>query len=96
MARSAVGNGREIPNSLQVEAASEEIVNHFYREISVEASGNAEVDTVVVEPDARTAQILRSADQYYRMIFGDEAYNRHTMRSAIDVTLPVAPEAGTR
>lgn len=94
MARSMVAGVREISISPQVEAASEEVVNHFYREIAREAAGSSEEDTVVVEPDVRTEPVLRSADQLYRTLFGDEAYNRQAMRSAIDVTLPVPPEAG--
>ena len=48
-------------------------------------------DTTVIPPGPEVDRARARADQQYQALFGDDAYNRQTMNSAIDVTLPAAP-----
>lgn len=103
MAQGLASNDGRNEVTQQVKAASDEVVNRFYGEIACEVSDRSvqeealpkdvgmEEDTVVVQPDAGTEQVRRAADELYRTLFGDEAYNRNMIHSAIEVTLP-SPE----
>jgi hypothetical protein len=45
-------------------------------------------DTTVIPPGPDVEQAREIANETYRTLFGDEAYNRQTMNSAIEVHLP--------
>jgi len=47
-------------------------------------------DTVVIEPGPAVDKARARANETYRTLFGDDAYNRLTMGTAIEVKLPVA------
>jgi len=52
-------------------------------------------NTVVIEPGPAVDKARARANEMYRALFGDEAYNRLTMNSALEVQLPVeAPASG--
>lgn len=103
--RDESGSDRRSP---EVIAAVDGIVNQFYHDIAVDASErilagdsvnideSPEGSTVVVEPDAESAEILRKSDQLYRLLYGSAAYNRNLLGSAIESTLPAAPDNATR
>ncbi|MEI6654354.1 MAG: hypothetical protein WCP45_06265 [Verrucomicrobiota bacterium] len=55
----------------------------------------ADNNTVVIEPGPAVDKARARANEMYRALFGDEAYNRLTMNSALEVQLPVeAPASG--
>jgi hypothetical protein len=45
-------------------------------------------DTTVIPPGPEVASARESADELYRALFGDEAYGRMTLHSALEVRLP--------
>ncbi|MEI6196243.1 MAG: hypothetical protein WCS42_18140 [Verrucomicrobiota bacterium] len=50
-------------------------------------------NTVVIEPGPAVDKARARANEMYRALFGDEAYNQLTMNSALEVQLPVAAPA---
>lgn len=78
-------------------AANREIVNSFYRELLATADNTpATADpatggeqTAVVPPGAGVDNARRHADELYRAMFGDAAFNQQGISSAIEVRLPV-------
>ena len=82
-----------------VAAAQREIVEKFYQEIAAEmARPNIfptpeleEATTVVISPSKTVADARHRADEQYRTLFGDAAYNRQGISSAIEVRLPENP-----
>ncbi|MCX6875806.1 MAG: hypothetical protein NTW21_18655 [Verrucomicrobia bacterium] len=46
-------------------------------------------ETTVIPPGPEVAMARARADEIYRALFGDEAYNRQTMNSVLEVRLPV-------
>ena len=86
-----------------IATASQGIIDSFYQEISTHArDGMAEEqvnspqatndDTRIVPagPDADKAR--GRADETYRALYGNEAYNRHSINSALEVRLPELSE----
>lgn len=68
----------DAPAAIKAASASNEVATH----------NDAGAVTMMIEPDTSTNQIRWNADESYRILFGDEAHNQQTMRSAIEVTLP--------
>ena len=87
-----------------VAAAQQEIVEKFYQEIAAEmAPPNIlatpelkEATTVVIPPSQTVDDARHRADEQYRTLFGDAAYNRLEISSAIEVRLPENPGDGGR
>lgn len=74
-----------------------EIVNDYYRELSAavvtdanEALEGEDEPTVVVSNGAIAEAARQRADYRFRALFGNAAYNRMTMYSALESRLPVA------
>ena len=77
--------------SPEVAAAVAAIGDRFYREIQEIAASenpNPATDTTVIHKSPATEQALKRANEEYRMLWGDEAYNRTTIDSHIEVNLP--------
>lgn len=83
-------------------AANEEIVNSFYRELSERLSetpatrdgesptktdSRAEDNTVIVDEGPVVQDARERANQRFRTLYGNDAYNRLTMNAAIEQTL---------
>ena len=85
-----------------VAAAQREIVEKFYQEVAVEmAPPNisphpelVDATTVVISPGEAVDNARHRADEQYRTLFGDAAYNRQGIGSAIEVRLPGNPGGG--
>lgn len=85
-----------------VAAAQRKIVEKFYQEIAAEMSPHnispkpelVEATTVVISPSKTVDDARHRADEQYRALFGDAAYNRQGIRSAIEVRLPQDPGGG--
>ena len=85
-----------------VAAAQLEIVEKFYQEIAAEMappniSSTPELEeatTVVISPSESVDDARHRADEQYRTLFGDAAYNRQGISSAIEVRLPENPGGG--
>lgn len=79
--------------------AAREIENTFYQELAATAGEPPdkplEADaTTVISPGREVETARARADEIYRSLFGDEAYNRQSMTSAIEVQLPEDSAAG--
>jgi hypothetical protein len=77
--------------SPEVAAAVAAIGDRFYREIQEIAASenpNPATDTTVIHKSPATEQALKRANEEYRALLGDEAYNRTTIESHIEVKLP--------
>ncbi len=83
-----------------VTAARIAIGERFYRELQeivanqapADAAVQAPVDaaaTTVIHQSRATENALRRANEEYRALFGDEAFNRKTMDTHLEVKLPV-------
>ncbi len=90
---------RRIP--APVAAAMHGIVDSFYRDLmegaaaanvgATSAASNATTDTgdtLVIHPGSAVDRARERANQTYRALFGDAAYNQVTMKAVIDVQLP--------
>lgn len=86
-----------------IATASQGIIDSFYQEISPHArdrtaeeqvtspqAKNDDTRIVPAGPDADKAR--RRADETYRAVYGNEAYNRHSINSALEVRLPELSE----
>ncbi len=81
-----------------VEQATRNIESSFYQDL-LQASGepteniqNTEEEATTVIAPGREVEMARAkANEIYRALFGNEAYNRRTMESAIEVHLPENP-----
>ena len=85
--------------------AEEDIAAQFYLEVARQAAGangtsaverveEAEGPTVIVSPDADSAPALLRANERFRALFGNEAYNRSSMESTKDARLSMPLEMG--
>ena len=83
----------------QIAAASRGIINSFYQELSVVSSaeqvGSPQAEdggTQIIHegPDADEAR--DRADETFRALHGNEAFNRHSLHSALEVRLPAVSE----
>ena len=99
MALAEIAKPTAEPVSPAVTAAQQEIVEKFYQEIAAEmARPNIlptpeleEATTVVISPSESVDDARHRADEQYRTLFGDAAYNRQGISSAIEVRLPENP-----
>lgn len=81
----------------QLAAAISGIGDAFYQKLAASTAPGATSgtqDSAVIEPGPEVAQARDLANETYRALFGDEAYNRQTMNSVIEVQLPVTPGGG--
>lgn len=83
----------------EIAAASRGIIDSFYQELSaVSSAGQAdsskvEEDGTRIIPAGIDADKARNrADEAYRALHGNEAFNRHSLQSALEVRLPVVSE----
>jgi len=85
-------------SSPEMRRAEEDITARFYSEIArqvaeppnasaMERVEDAEGPTVIVRPNADNARDLQRANERFRALFGNEAYNRAAMKSTIDARL---------
>lgn len=86
-----------------ISAATQEIENSFYRALAATPPETGQTpqgippdaieneDTRLIPPTAETERLRIQADQWYRTLFGDAAYNQQTMNSLIEVRLPPLP-----
>ncbi len=86
-----------------VVTAQREIVAKFYQEVAAsvptpnispgvdESSEEIQTTTVVIPPSESVNDARHRADEQYRTLFGDAAYNRQIIGSAIEVRLPEVP-----
>lgn len=64
---------------------------------AADASGTGvggEENTVVIKPGPAVDQARARANETYRTLFGDEAYNRMVMNAAMEVMSPASPASG--
>jgi hypothetical protein len=79
----------------------QEIVNTFYRDLSnhadhVEVGNSPQVsnaqftaeDTTMIHPGPAEQTAREKANQTYRALFGDSAYNQMTMTAVMEVQIP--------
>jgi hypothetical protein len=78
-----------------VDAAVQEITNAFYRRLQAvaDADGNSKEilgseDTIMISQNPSTAHARDLANEQYRALFGNEAYNQKTLESTIEAQLP--------
>ena len=85
-----------------VAAAMQRIVDSFYQELAASVRENpmgedtkpTEADgleTVVIQPGPAVEQARANANEAYRVLFGDEAFNRLMMNAALEARLPKNP-----
>jgi hypothetical protein len=83
--------------------AEEDIAAQFYSEVArqaAEANGasaveqveEAEGPTIIISPGADSARTLQRANERYRALFGNEAYNQASMESTKDARLSMPLE----
>jgi hypothetical protein len=92
-----------------VAAAMHGIVDTFYQELaesvakdvaekksetSAETTVAIENDTVLIHPGPAVERARDHANQMYRALFGDAAYNQMTMNAVMESQLPVEPVTG--
>jgi len=88
-----------------VTAARLAIGERFYRELQEIVANQAQVDatvqtpvdaaaTTVIHQSRATENALRRANEEYRALFGDEAFNRKTMDTHLEVKLPAEVNQG--
>jgi len=80
---------------IPVDAAVQEITNAFYRRLQAvaDADGNSKEirgseDTIMISQNPSTAHARDLANEQYRALFGNEAYNQKTLESTIEAQLP--------
>ncbi len=61
----------------------------------VDNDGAEEPETIVLEPGPDTDDPRRMADEAFRAVFGEAAYNRHAIDSGIEVNLTPVTGAGS-
>lgn len=104
----ALSNPNRDPNHkipAPVAAAMQSIVDTFYQALTAAAQAQAAAgkaatapggdNTAVIQPGPAVDQARARANQAYRALFGDEAYNQLTLNAALEVKLPVAAAGGT-
>ncbi|NQX02319.1 hypothetical protein HQ447_16795, partial [bacterium] len=87
-----------------VKAAMRGIVDTFYRDLAdsagaADAEGSAAVapesgDTIVIHPGPAVEQARERANETYRALFGDAAFDRMTMHALMESQLPASPLPG--
>lgn len=55
--------------------------------------GHGAAQTVVIEPGPAVDKARTHADELFRTLFGDAAYNLHVMGTMMEVRAPLAPDA---
>ena len=97
MAESAPDTATRKMISPAAATANREIANSYYRELLATAGNSSATPTPAPGGDEATSVIpagaaaekaRNHADEMYRALFGDDAYNRQVMNSAIEVRLP--------
>lgn len=74
-----------------VAAARAAIGDRFYRELQEIAAKETQTEadaTVIIHKSPATENALKRANEEYRAFFGDEAFNRKTMDTHLEVKLP--------
>lgn len=107
LAITAVRNDTETKISAPVAAAMRGIVDTFYRDLadradpvgsgnSPEASstGDGTGDTIVIHPGPAVEKARKRANETYRALFGDVAYDQMTMRALMEAQLPIGIVTG--
>jgi hypothetical protein len=85
-------------SSPHMSRAEEDIAAQFYSEVARQAAGvndasaverveEAEGPTVIVRPNADSARTLQRANERFRALFGNEAYNQVSMESTKEARL---------
>ena len=98
-------NGNRERSSPQMNRVEEDIAAQFYSEVAHQVAGEngasaveqveeAEGPTMIVSPNADNARALQRANERYRALFGNEAYNRASMESTKDARLSMHLEVG--
>ncbi len=70
--------------------AMQNIVDTFYQELAASVIGGQPTsdNTIVIQDGPLVDQARDHADESYRLLFGDEAYNRMTIDAVIESRLP--------
>lgn len=83
----------------EIAAARQGIIDSFYQELSTHAAGpqlNSPIvgaESINIIPTGQDTDAARKrADEAYRALYGNEAYNRHSINSALEVRLPALSE----
>lgn len=95
LARSSAEPDKALP--LTSNKALQAIEDGFYQDLAVQASDSNQVDgtegpAVVIGPGPILEDASARANELYRSLFGNDAYNRHAMDSAKEVLLPSETE----
>jgi hypothetical protein len=96
-------NGNRERSSPQLSRAEEDIAARFYSEVALQVAGTngtsavepveeAEGPTIIISPGADSARTLQRANERYRALFGNEAYNQASMESTKDARLSMPLE----
>lgn len=95
VAREQIANSfyRELADHALVPATAEDGMIDPQHEI---LESNDEENTVVIAPGPQVEEVRERADEIYRVLYGDEAYNRYSMGSAVEVRLPADVVKGTK
>ena len=84
-ARAAIGD--RFYRELQEIAAKDSVTDPATKDSAAKDSA-AEPTTVVIHQSPATENALKRANEEYRALFGDEAFNRKTMDTQLEVKLP--------
>lgn len=103
----AMNGGHPAAVSPAVAGVTREIGNTFYQQLAASpaalsplaspadpVTANGHEDTTVMGPSPAVEQARAIANETYRVMFGDQAYNQQTLNSAREVRLPVAAAGG--
>ena len=99
MARAmSVGGETSDHGSPRIQEAMDGMIDRFYRDVAsspdsletppVDTVGNASPDTKVILPGPGSGLVTSHSNEQFRSLFGTEAYNRFSINSAVEVTLP--------
>jgi hypothetical protein len=86
-----------------IAAAMHAIVETFYQDLAASALENRPGEsppetgadnTLVIKPGPAVERARDKANETYRALFGDEAYNQMLMSAALEARLPVTPDGG--
>jgi len=108
MAQAIESQSGEPEQSPQVVAAMQGIIDTFHRALAantITQEPDGAVETVVspdgeetrmIHPEPASLMILNQADEQFRTMFGDDAYNRHCLNSMLEVRLPPQSDGNPR
>lgn len=97
LAINAVENNPQSTLPEPVAAAMHAIVDTFYQDLAESSRQNGSVTspdeegTVVIQPGPAVESARARANETYRALFGDDAFNRLTVNTALEVRIPVNP-----